>query len=350
MDIKSIIKNEIVSYESSLCLNVNDKMLKTMVFVDNINLNMNEPIFAVMDIPVLNSCEYITLNERRNEDEMFNILNLLGEETVYVVWGDKNVDSLKNVISDYGYTMGDNTIVFDIKKESEKFFGYGEISSIDIIKDVLIDCDIISSEDELKINENNINQNLMHKLMKVMLVEGYNNGILENSIDSLLLEKKRLFDSNLNAVKLFKKEKSTLTLSKKELSLMNDFSKQMLDYHMVMEGVYLKSANDESLNTSLRVLAQDKARISRYKINLYKFTMNSIKANESSDLENINIYYKAIEMYSLIDDCAVMSKHVKESDILYSFIHELGSVFINLSGAKAYSYMLHRGIVTEYVK
>lgn len=350
MDIKNIIKNEVVSYESSLCLNTSDNVLKTMVFVDNINLDINEPIFAVMDIPVLNSCEYVTLNERRNEDEMFNILNLLGEETVYVVWGDKNVDSLKNVISDYGYTINDNTVIFDIKKESEKFFGYGEVSSIDIIKDVFIDSNIIESEDELKINENNINQNLMHKLIKVMFVEGYSNELLESNIDSLLLEKKRLMDLNLNAVKLFKKEKSTLTLNKNELSLLNDFSKYMLDYHMVMEDVYLKSAKDESLNTSLRVLAQDKARVSRYKINLYKFTINSIKANENIDLENVNIYYKAIETYALIDDCAIISKYIKESDSLYSFVHELGSVFINLSGAKAYSYMLHRGIVTEYVK
>lgn len=347
MDIKNIIRNEMMAYENSLMLNVEDNIMKTMVFVDNINLNIGNPVFAVLDIPVLNSVEVVTLNESIEPGEAFNALTLLGEETVYCVWGNDNIESLKNILMNFNYEVNENTVFLDIKKAYCDLYGISELS-LNCVVEALVDSKMFAME-ELMIGEEISIAKVMHGLLKFMLVDGYKNEEMNVKIKDALSEKKTLYFAHQDITSSFRKEKATLTLNKIELDELKEFSESMMVYHEAMEDVYRKASQDSSLSIELRELAREKSLVSRYKINVHKFALNSIKANKENNLDEISIYFKSIELYSLIDDCMEMIKYMDSNDSLYLFVSELGAPFMNKSG-RTYSYLLRRNIVSEFAK
>lgn len=347
MDIKNIIKNEMIAYENSLMLNVEDSIIKTMVFVDNINLNSGNPVLAVVDMPVLNSVELVTLNESIKDGEYFNALTLIGKETIYCVWGNENIESLKNILVNFDYGVDENTVFLDIRKAYCDAYGVKELS-LNCIVDALVDSKMFLME-ELMLGEDVSIAKVMHGLMRFMLLDGYKNEEMNIKIKDALSEKKELYFLHQDVSSSFRKEKATLSLNKVELSELEEFSKNMIIYHEAMEDVYCKASQDNSISFELRELAREKSLVSRYKINAHKFALNSINANKENDFEEINIYFKSVELYSLIDDCMEVIKYIDSNDSLYLFVSELGASFMNKFG-RTYSYLLRRNIVSEFTK
>lgn len=344
MDIKTIVKQNIQDIETQLSINLSEKYLKPIVFIDNTNFGSDENPLAIVHLDIFDSKDVVSLRENLNAEDAFIITNLVGEETVYCTWGESNVVMIKERLEEWGYLMSSKTVFFDLKKEASDFYNR-KIESFEDVQNIISfadgDMDLIFSSKE----------SVMYSLFIDMLNNGYKNDVLESTIEHLILQNELANADNIFKGREFRTAKSSIGLEENELVNLQKFVDSMMECNALM-GEYLDArVKSSDLNSVHRMLLDEKATMCRFKKSAYVYTKALLKAYENEDFETYTFYYKTLDMYALIEDAYILSEVIKDETNSFSrFVADLGSTFTMSTASHAQAYLLRKNVIAKLNK
>lgn len=344
MNMNEIIKENILNIEAQLNVDMNNKSLKPMVFIDNANFNKSKSPLAIIHLDIFDAKDVVALDSKMNVDDPFNLVNLIGEETVYCVWGKDNVNEIKDKLVDWGYVITDKTTLFDLKEAASNFYN----KTINSFEDVQSIISFASSDIEAIYTSK---ETIMYSLFIDMLNNEYTNDVLEDSIRNLIIQAEMTNADNIYKGSEFRKANSNIEFEERELALLEEFSNNMYEYNVQM-GDYLNNRlAQDNLNDVCRMLLSEKATMCRYKKDIYKYTTELLKTYKNDSFETYKFYFKRLQMFSMMEDAFIFADAVEDKNsALRNFALELGSFFVESTSTYACTYLLRKNIVAKLNK
>lgn len=344
MDIKAIIKQNIQEIEAQLNVNLTDKYLKPIVFIDNTNFGCDENPLAIVHLDLFNAKDVVSLKGKLNTDDAFSITNLVGEETVYCLWGNDNIKTIQMKLEEWGYPLTKKSKFFDLKEAANKFYGK-EINNFEDIQNIISysteSIDLIFSSKE----------SVMYSLFIDMINNEYNNEELVNTIENLILENELANADNIYKGREFRAAKSNIELEQDELANLEMFVDYMSKYNVELCEYLQTRVNNTEMNEVHRMLLTEKATMCRFKNDVYKYTKALLQAYKNEDFETYKFYYKTLDMYTMIEDAFILSESLKDEDTSFSrFVSDLGGAFAMSTATYAQTYMLRKNVMAKLYK
>lgn len=343
MDINSVIKQNIQDVELQLNVNLSEKSLKPMVFIDNTNFNKSENPLAIVHLDLFDAKDVISIKDKVKTEDAFTISNLLGDKSVYCVWGKDNLNSVKTMLENCGYAMTERTIFFDLKNAANVFYN----ENIDNFEDVQR---IISYDAESLDLIFSSKESIMYSLFIDMINKGYVNSELEDTLNNLIQENEEASAKNIIKGNEFRNSKSSIEFERSELENLEKFVEYMQEYNMQMEDYLNNKIKNSNLLDVHKMLLSEKATMCRFKKDVYTYTKALLDANKKNDFETYKFYYKTLDMYVLMEDAYILSNEMKNDNAFSSFVADLGNVFKMSTATYANTYLLRKNVLAKLTK
>ena len=344
MNISEIIKENILSIEAQLNVDMNNKSLKPIVFIDNTNFNKTETPLAIVHLDIFDAKDVVALDSKMNVEDPFNIINLIGEESVYCVWGKENVAEIKAKLVDWGYVITDKTTIFDLREAASDFYN----KTINSFEDIQSIISFASSDVEAIYTSK---ETIMYSLFIDMLNNDYTNDVLDDSIRNLIVQAEMTNADNIYKGAEFRKTNSNIEFEKRELALLEEFSNNMYEYNVQMSDYLNNRLAQNDLNDVCRMLLSEKATMCRYKKDIYKYTTELLKTYKNDNFESYKFYFKTLQMYAMMEDAFIFADAIEDKNsTLRNFALELGSFFVGSTATYAYTYLLRKNVVAKLNK
>ena len=341
MNMNKIIKENILSIETQLNVDMNSRNLKPIVFIDNLNFNKVENPLAIVHLDVFDAKDVVALDSKMNSNDPFNIINLVGEEAAYCIWGKDNITEIKSKLVDWGYTVTDKTVMFDLKEAASNFYnkainGFEDVQSIISFASSNVEAIYTSKE------------TIMYSLFIDMLNNNYTNDVLEDSIENIIIQAEMTNADNIYKGSEFRKANSSIAFEEKELGLLEEFSSNMYEYNSQMSDYLNSRLGQGDLNKVCRMLLSEKAVMCRYKKDIYKYTMELLNQYKNESYDRYNFYFKMLQMYALMEDAFIFADVVdSQNNELKNFALDLGSYFVESPATYAYTYLLRKNVLAK---
>ena len=342
MGIISLVNKNIEEIKNQVQVPLDIKTMKPIVFIDNINFKNTENPLAIVHLELFDAKDVIELRSRMNNDDIFNLVNMIDESTVYCVWGDVNVEEIKSSLIEWGYDISNKTTFLDLKKESTEFFGRDFDTFEDVVEAVFEDrysLDLIF----------NTKESVMYSLLLEMCNNGYDNGVITASIEDLINNAEKLYRQLAYKGESFREQKSSIELLESELVNLSTFVDKMSEYNSVMNEQYTAIINNESMPMLYRNMLMEKAMLCRFKIDTYKYLRKLLNIYEKENFDAYKFNLKATELYTVMEDAYVLSQDV-EDDKFGDFVKELGNSFNMSTAVYANSFILRKNIINTLRK
>lgn len=342
MNINSIIKNHIQTIETQLTVDFKEKSLRPLMFINNINFNENDDIYAITHLELFDSKEVVSLKSRQDRDNMFSTVNLIGDDAIYITWGCENLEELKNALTKWDYPISSETKFMDLKAEASEFLNI-EINDFNDIKSYISFAD--SNIDTIFANK----ETIMYSLFVELINRGYKNTLIETTLEENIKSYKLSYIDNSYKGLEFRKLKSSLSLEmKEELEHLKNFSIAMSTYNDNV-GKYIDNAlKTRNLNDVQSGLLNDRLIMHRYKKDCYKYILSlvDIYINEE-DLSNYIFNIKSTELYCIMEDAFILRNSIEEETEFTNFLSILGEYFQNSLSSVANSFILKQNIISK---
>lgn len=222
MDISSIIKQNIQDVEVQLNIDLSEKVLKPMMFIDNTNLNDNP--LAIVHLDLFNAKDVITIKDKINTDDAFMLSNLLTDKAVYCVWGTDNLNNVKIMLENSGYMITEKTLFFDLKDAANIFYDEQIDTFEDVQKLIAYDSDSLDLIFSSK-------ESVMYSLFLDMINKGYINTKLEDTLNNLINENEIASAMNINKGNELRNSKSSIEFHYSEIEHLDKFVEYMQEHN-----------------------------------------------------------------------------------------------------------------------
>lgn len=343
MDISAIIKQNIQDVELQLNVDLSEKALKPMIFIDNTNFNNNENPLAIVHLDLFDAKDVVMIKNNRTIDEALLISNLVGDKSVYCVWGNDNLNSVKTMLENSGYMITERTLFFDLKEAANMFYN----TKIDNFEDVQ---NLISYDSESLDLIFFSKESIMYSLFLDMMNKGYVNSDLEDTLNNLIKENEIVSAMNIHKGNEFRNAKSSIDFQYSELDNLATFIEYMQEYNVQMEYYLNNKINNSNLSDVHRMLLSEKATMCRFKKDVYTYTKALLEANKNNEFETYKFYFKTLDMYALMEDAYILSCEMNTDDTLLSFAKDLGDVFEMSTSTYANMYLLRKNVFAKLTK
>lgn len=344
MDIKKITKQNIQEIEAQLNINLTEKYLKPLVFIDNTNFASDNNPLAIVHLDLFNAKDVVSLKGKLNADDAFTITNLVGEETVYCLWGNDNIKTIQRKLEEWGYPITNKVIFMDLKEEASNFYN----RDIKMFEDIQ---DIISYSSESMDLIFSSKESMMYSLFIDMINNGYVNDNINNTIENLILENELANADNIYKGREFRTTKSNIELQKDELVNLELFVDNMTIYNTELLNYLEARIYNTELNEVHQMLLSEKATMCRFKNDVYKYTKALLNAYKNEDFETYKFYYKTLDMYTMMEDAYILSEALNgEVSSFADFVADLGNAFAMSTATYAQTYMLRKNVIAKLNK
>lgn len=344
INISEMIRQNIQDIECQLNVDLSTKSLKPVVFIDNTNFKKDNNPLAIVHLDLFNAKDVVPLQSKMDENDAFNITNLLGDNAIYCLWGDENKEDIYNSLEGWGYPISNKTIFIDLRKEASAFYKK-EINKFEDIQNI-----VSYSTDSMELIFTS-KESVMYSLFIDMINSGYDNDLFNKSVEELILENELVIVDNLYKGKEFRAGESNIEFEKTELENLSLFVDKMLTYNQEIEEYLTAKVNNTKINDVQKMLLSEKATMCRIKKDVYNYTKSLIKAYENEDFETYKFYYKTIDMYLLIEDAFILSEWIKNENTNFSnFVGDLGASFALSTSTYAQTYMLRKNVLAKLYK
>lgn len=341
MDIKAVVQKNIKDIEMQLNTPLHREIVKPMVFIDNISfLNKKDPL-AVVYLELFDGQDVVQLKSNLLSNDAFNILNLLGDECIYFLWGDDNKEIVRDSLEQWQFTISIKTEFIDLKKEAIQFYNR-DIEDFDDVLDLIS----FSNSDVETIFKSK--ESIMFSLYVDMVNKGYKNRILNLTLGEAITQCELACIDTLSKGVSFRKERSSIEILGEEMPLLKRMVSFMKQYNTDMEYYLTQIIKSGMLNDIYINLISEKASMCRIKKDTCLYLDKLIEAYSKEDFMTYKFYLKSTELYSLMEDAYILSENIDDlNDSFSEFINCLASTFRMSTVPYAYAFILRKNVMKK---
>lgn len=341
MNIGEMIKQNILDIESQLNVDLSAKSLKPVVFIDNTNFATDENPLAIVHLDLFNAKDVVPLKSKMNSNDAFTITNLVGDDSVYCLWGNENKDVIYNSLEEWGYPISNKTVFFDLRAAASNFYNR-EINNFEDIQNI-----VSYSSDSLELIFSS-KESIMYSLFLDMLNSGYSEATFTKNIENLIMENELIIADNLYKGQEFRAGKSNIEFEREELANLELFVDNMAQYNDEIEAYLNAKVTQAGMSDVHRMLLSEKATMCRMKRDVYRYTKSLIQTYKKEDFETFKFYYKTMDMYLLIEDAFILGEWIKNENTPFAaFVSDLGASFALSTATYAQTYMLRKNVLAK---